>query len=70
MHSSLSVATAEAWRSARRSLSNFAQRLLKGASAQLDLPIVNLKTIAFHRLWPLAVSSAILHGRLMDRLGF
>lgn len=46
-----------------------AQRLIKGSSAQIDLPVVPMKSIAFHGLWPLAVRSAVLHGRIMDRLG-
>ncbi|GLK84813.1 NAD(P)/FAD-dependent oxidoreductase [Ancylobacter defluvii] len=46
-----------------------AGRLLHGASFQLDLPIVQPKPIAFHAFWPLGVRAAVLHGRLMDRLG-
>jgi glycine/D-amino acid oxidase-like deaminating enzyme len=46
-----------------------ADRLMKGSGFEMDLPIVSLKTIRFHTLWPLAVRSAVLHGRLMDRLG-
>ena len=46
-----------------------AARLIKGSDATLDLPVVSQKPIRFHRLWPLAVRSVVLHGRLMDRLG-
>ncbi|WP_425329924.1 NAD(P)/FAD-dependent oxidoreductase [Terrirubrum flagellatum] len=46
-----------------------AARLIKGASAQLDLPVVTQKPIRFHSFWPLAVRSVVLHGRIMDRLG-
>ncbi|HEY9214935.1 MAG TPA: FAD-binding oxidoreductase, partial [Ancylobacter sp.] len=47
-----------------------AGRLLHGTAFQLDLPIVQPKPIAFHALWPLGVRAAVLHGRIMDRLGF
>lgn len=46
-----------------------AQRLLRGEAAAIDLPIVRPKPIRFHALWPLAVRSLVLHGRVMDRLG-
>ncbi|MDR6953108.1 glycine/D-amino acid oxidase-like deaminating enzyme [Ancylobacter sp. 3268] len=46
-----------------------AGRLLQGAAFQLDLPIMQPKPIAFHAFWPLGVRAAVLHGRLMDRLG-
>ncbi|GAU86957.1 FAD-binding oxidoreductase [Bosea sp. BIWAKO-01] len=46
-----------------------AARLLKGNQAQLDLPVVSPKPIRFHGLWPLAVRSVVLHGRIMDRMG-
>jgi glycine/D-amino acid oxidase-like deaminating enzyme len=45
-----------------------AQRLLN-PSARIDMPISPLKTIALHRLWPVAVAAAIARGRLTDRLG-
>jgi len=44
-----------------------ARRLLDGSP--IDLPIVTPKAIRMHALWPLAVRSIVLHGRLMDRLG-
>jgi glycine/D-amino acid oxidase-like deaminating enzyme len=46
-----------------------AARLIKGTAVELDLPIVSHKPIRFHGLWPLAVRSVVLHGRVMDRLG-
>jgi glycine/D-amino acid oxidase-like deaminating enzyme len=46
-----------------------AARLLMGSQAQLDQPVVSLRPIRFHRLWPLAVRSVVLHGRIMDRMG-
>jgi glycine/D-amino acid oxidase-like deaminating enzyme len=49
--------------------SQLAERLVKGSGFEMDLPVVSLKTIRFHALWPLAVRSAVLHGRLMDSLG-
>jgi glycine/D-amino acid oxidase-like deaminating enzyme len=45
-----------------------AQRLLN-PSAPFDMPISPLKTIAFHRLWPVAVGAAIARGRITDMLG-
>jgi hypothetical protein len=33
------------------------------------MPITSIKTIAFHRLWPLAVRAEIARGRLCDMLG-
>jgi glycine/D-amino acid oxidase-like deaminating enzyme len=38
-------------------------------SAPFDMPISPMKTIAFHRLWPIAVRAAIARGRLSDMLG-
>jgi glycine/D-amino acid oxidase-like deaminating enzyme len=35
-----------------------------------DMPVTELKSIALHGLWPLAVKAAILHGRARDFLGF
>jgi glycine/D-amino acid oxidase-like deaminating enzyme len=45
-----------------------AQRLLN-PSAPFDMPISRMKTMAFHRLWPVAVGAAIARGRLTDTLG-
>ena len=46
-----------------------AERLMRGAAATLDLPVVTPKPIRFHRFWPLAVRTVVTHGRIMDRLG-
>jgi glycine/D-amino acid oxidase-like deaminating enzyme len=45
-----------------------AQRI-RNPSAPFDMPITPMKTIAFHRLWPIAVRAAIARGRLSDMLG-
>jgi glycine/D-amino acid oxidase-like deaminating enzyme len=45
-----------------------AQRI-RNPSAPFDMPITPMKTIAFHRLWPIAVRAAIARGRLGDMLG-
>jgi glycine/D-amino acid oxidase-like deaminating enzyme len=46
-----------------------ARRLIEGEKAQFDMPISSLKPIRFHALWPLAVKSVVLTGRIRDRLG-
>jgi glycine/D-amino acid oxidase-like deaminating enzyme len=46
-----------------------ARRLIGGDDAEIDMPITGIKPIAMHTLWPLAVSGAVLAGRLRDRLG-
>jgi glycine/D-amino acid oxidase-like deaminating enzyme len=46
-----------------------ARRLIGGDDADIDMPITGIKPIAMHALWPLAVSGAVLAGRLRDRLG-
>jgi glycine/D-amino acid oxidase-like deaminating enzyme len=45
-----------------------AKRILDPA-APCDMPITDLKPIALHGLWPLAVRGAILRGRISDFLG-
>jgi glycine/D-amino acid oxidase-like deaminating enzyme len=45
-----------------------AQRLLN-PTAPFDMPISTMRTIPFHRLWPVAVRAAIARGRLTDMLG-
>jgi glycine/D-amino acid oxidase-like deaminating enzyme len=45
-----------------------ARRLLGGASVQIDMPISSIKPFALHPLWPLAVKSAVLFGRMRDYL--
>ena len=46
-----------------------ARRLTGGETAAIDLPITGIKPIRFHALWPLAVKSVVLYGRIRDRLG-
>ena len=47
-----------------------ARRLIEGEAAAINLPVTAVKPIRFHALWPLAVKSAVLYGRIRDRLGF
>ena len=46
-----------------------ARRLTGGETAAIDLPITGIKPIRFHALWPLAVKSVVLYGRIRDRFG-
>ena len=46
-----------------------ARRLVDGEKAQFDMPITTLKPIPLHAFWPIAVKSAVLMGRVRDRLG-
>jgi glycine/D-amino acid oxidase-like deaminating enzyme len=46
-----------------------ARRLIGGANAEIDMPVTGIKPIAMHALWPLAVTGAVLAGRVRDRLG-
>ena len=46
-----------------------AKRLIAGEAAEIDMPITSLKPIRFHALWPVAVKSVVLYGRIRDRLG-
>ncbi|MGZ5873073.1 MAG: NAD(P)/FAD-dependent oxidoreductase [Bradyrhizobium sp.] len=46
-----------------------AKRLVGGEIAEIDMPITNLRPIRLHALWPAAVKSAVLYGRIRDRLG-
>jgi len=46
-----------------------ARRLIEGGAAQFDMPVTGLKPIRLHALWPLAVKSVVLYGRIRDRLG-
>jgi glycine/D-amino acid oxidase-like deaminating enzyme len=46
-----------------------ARRLIGGDAAEIDMPITALKPIRFHALWPVAVKSVVLYGRIRDRLG-
>ena len=46
-----------------------AKRLIGGEAAEIDLPITPLRPIRFHAAWPVGVRSAVLLGRIRDRLG-
>ncbi len=46
-----------------------ARRLTEGDAAEFDMPITTPKPIRFHALWPVAVKSIVLYGRIRDRLG-
>jgi glycine/D-amino acid oxidase-like deaminating enzyme len=46
-----------------------ARRLIGGETAEIDMPITSIKPIRFHALWPLAVKSVVLYGRIRDLLG-
>jgi glycine/D-amino acid oxidase-like deaminating enzyme len=46
-----------------------ARRLIEGEAAEIDMPITTPKPIPFHALWPVAVKSVVLYGRIRDRLG-
>jgi len=35
----------------------------------IDVPITSLKPIRFHAIWPVAMKSVVLYGRIRDRLG-
>ena len=42
---------------------------MAGDAAALDMPVTAIKPIRFHALWPVAVKSVVLYGRIRDRLG-
>ena len=46
-----------------------ARRLIGGASAQIDMPVTGIKPIPLHGFWPVAVTGAVIAGRVRDRLG-
>jgi glycine/D-amino acid oxidase-like deaminating enzyme len=46
-----------------------ARRLTGGEAAEIDMPITSINPIRFHAWWPVAVRSAVLYGRIRDRLG-
>jgi glycine/D-amino acid oxidase-like deaminating enzyme len=46
-----------------------ARRLTEGDAAEFDMPVTTPKPIRFHALWPVAVKSVVLYGRIRDRLG-
>jgi glycine/D-amino acid oxidase-like deaminating enzyme len=46
-----------------------AKRLIGGETAEIDMPVTTIKPIRLHALWPVAVRSVVLLGRIRDRLG-
>ena len=46
-----------------------ARRLIGGKSAAIDMPVTNIKPIALHAFWPVAVTATVLAGRVRDQLG-
>jgi glycine/D-amino acid oxidase-like deaminating enzyme len=46
-----------------------ARRIGGEAAETLEMPVTDLKPIAFHGLWPLAVHGRLAWGRLRDRMG-
>jgi glycine/D-amino acid oxidase-like deaminating enzyme len=46
-----------------------ARRLIEGEAGEIDMPVTTLKPIRFHALWPVAVKSVVLYGRIRDRVG-
>jgi glycine/D-amino acid oxidase-like deaminating enzyme len=48
---------------------HLARRLIEGETAEIDLPMTSPRPIRFHALWPVAVKSVVLYGRIRDRLG-
>jgi glycine/D-amino acid oxidase-like deaminating enzyme len=47
-----------------------AKRLIGGETVTIDMPVTSIKPIRFHALWPVAVRSVVLHGRIRDSLGW
>ena len=46
-----------------------ARRLIGGAKAEIDMPISGIKPIPMHAFWPVGVTTAVIAGRVRDRLG-
>jgi glycine/D-amino acid oxidase-like deaminating enzyme len=46
-----------------------ARRLIGGRDTPIDMPISGIKPMPMHAFWPLAVTGAVLAGRVRDRLG-
>lgn len=46
-----------------------ARRLIGGAKAEIDMPVTGIKPIPMHAFWPVGVTTAVIAGRLRDRLG-
>jgi len=47
-----------------------AKRLIGGETVTIDMPVTSIKPIRFHALWPAAVRSFVLYGRIRDSLGW
>jgi glycine/D-amino acid oxidase-like deaminating enzyme len=45
-----------------------ARRLIGGASAEMNMPVTELKSIPFHGLWRAGVFARITYGRIRDYL--
>ena len=45
------------------------RRLIGGAKAEIDMPVTGIKPIPMHAFWPLGVTTAVIAGRVRDRLG-
>ena len=46
-----------------------ARRLIGGAKAEIDMPISGINPIPMHAFWPVGVTTAVIAGRVRDRLG-
>ncbi len=46
-----------------------ARRLIGGETTPIDMPMSAIRPIRFHAAWPIGIRSAVLVGRLRDRLG-
>lgn len=46
-----------------------ARRLIGGDKAEIDMPILPIKPIPLHALWPVAVTATVLTGRVRDKFG-
>ena len=66
---STSAATAAGVALATAMGQQLAKRLIGAETAEIEMPITTLKPIRFHALWPVAVKSVVLYGRIRDRLG-
>jgi hypothetical protein len=45
-----------------------ARRIIGGKSAEMNMPVTQLKGIPFHSLWRLGVAARISYGRVRDYL--
>jgi glycine/D-amino acid oxidase-like deaminating enzyme len=46
-----------------------ARRLIGGPRAEIDMPVTGIKPIPLHAFWRVGVTTAVLTGRIRDRLG-